>query len=629
MPLATMPPLYPRALLPLPVGRIHPTGWLASQLQLQAQSLTGHLDEIWPDIRDSGWIGGQAEGWERAPYWLDGLIPLAWSLNDAGLQAKAHRWLDHILTHAQPDGWLGPVQSGGYDAHDPWPVFVMLKAMTQYHEATGDGRVPGAMLRFCHCLQEQLRAVPLFVWGRSRWADLVLSIHWLYERTGEGWLLRLAAEVADQGYCWRDHFAHFQWRRKLHRHDCHQSTHVVNNAMAIKQPGVWWRQSGQAADRDAAEQILAMLDRYHGMVTGVFTGDEHYAGRNPSQGTELCAVVEMMFSLEVLLSIHGEPALADRLERIAYNALPGTFSPDMWTHQYDQQVNQVCCAAVDEPLWTNNGGRANLYGLEPNYGCCTANLHQGWPKLAAHLWMETPAGGLAAVAWAPCDIDAGNGRHVRVETDYPFRERIHLQVRAEGNLPLLLRIPAWATGACVEVAGEAPEETRPGTFHRLERRWHGTTEVTLTLPMAVRAWRGQHESLALLRGPLVFSLDPGEDWRQVAGQPPHADYEVHPTGPWNYALETDPDRVTSQVAVTERPVGPQPFSLAGAPLQLQVPGRRLPEWGMERPNAAQAPPPSPVRSEARSEELTLVPYGCTCLRVTEFPVLAATAITAP
>jgi len=119
------------ALEPLPLGEIKPTGWLKTQLRIQADGLTGHLDEFWPDIKDSGWIGGAAEGWERGPYWLDGAIPLAFALDDAGLKAKVTRWMDYIVTHQAEDGWLGPRQSKGYNKADPWPGFVMLKAMTQ------------------------------------------------------------------------------------------------------------------------------------------------------------------------------------------------------------------------------------------------------------------------------------------------------------------------------------------------------------------------------------------------------------------------------------------------------------------------------------------------------------------
>ena len=68
---------------------------------------------------------------------------------------------------------------------------------------------------------------------------------------------------------------------------------------------------------------------------------------------------------------------------------------------------------------------SNLYGLEPNFGCCTANFHQGWPKFASHLWMKTPDGGLAVVAYAPCVVETkiqGKPVKLEVKTDYPFRD---------------------------------------------------------------------------------------------------------------------------------------------------------------------------------------------------------------
>ena len=96
------------AFRPLPLGSIHPEGWLARQLRIQADGIHGHLDEFWPDVKDSRWFGGQAEGWERAPYWLDGLVPLAYLLDDAMLKEKARRYVGFILDHQEEDGWLGP-----------------------------------------------------------------------------------------------------------------------------------------------------------------------------------------------------------------------------------------------------------------------------------------------------------------------------------------------------------------------------------------------------------------------------------------------------------------------------------------------------------------------------------------
>ena len=189
----------------------------------------------------------------------------------------------------------------------------------------------------------------------------------------------------------------------------------------------------------------------------MFSCDEHLAGRDPSQGSELCTVVEYMYSLEQALAILGEPALGDRLETLAFNALPGTFTDDMWAHQYNQEPNQVECSLHHKP-WTTDGPESNLFGLEPNFGCCTANFHQGWPKFAASLFMSSNDNGLVAAVYAPCEVKTvvrGVDVHIVEETEYPFRETIRLTVNPATPLsfPLHLRIPAWATGATIAVNG--------------------------------------------------------------------------------------------------------------------------------------------------------------------------------
>ncbi|MGH9694004.1 MAG: beta-L-arabinofuranosidase domain-containing protein, partial [Bryobacteraceae bacterium] len=351
---------------------------------------------------------------------------------------KAKQWVDWTLTHQRPDGQIGPLRND-----DWWPRMVMLKVLTQYQEVSGDPRVIPVMRKYFAYELRELPDRPLRDWGKYRWQDNVYSVLWLYNRTGDRSLLELAKLLHQQGYDWEAQFANFKYTSKetsarlgLKEHspipDAAMQTHGVNNAMALKVAPLWWLLSGNASDRDELDHQLAMLDKFHGLPNGMFSGDEHFAGTDPSQGIELCAVVETMFSFEHAFAILGASRIADRLEKVAYNALPGTLSNDMWSHQYDQQPNQIACTRAHRQ-WSTNGPDSNLFGLEPNFGCCTANLHQGWPKLLSSLWMATPDGGLVTAVYAPSRVHTklnGVGVVIDEETEYPFRGTVQFTVHA-------------------------------------------------------------------------------------------------------------------------------------------------------------------------------------------------------
>ncbi|MCX8037672.1 MAG: glycoside hydrolase family 127 protein [Candidatus Sumerlaeia bacterium] len=620
-------PLAQSAFVPLPLGSVKPRGWLRDQLVIQAHGLTGHLDEFWPSLAKSEWRGIEGgEAWERGPYYLDGLLPLAYVLDDPRLKDKVRPWMEWMLSSGQPNGWFGPAKN-----KDRWPLAVAMKVLTQYYEATGDERALSILKNYFRYLLDNPPDWPDKDWRGVRAGENVVSAFWLYNRTGDRNIIKVADSIRKNSFRWVDYFLNFPFPAEVLEKGykpAHPS-HVVNISMAIKYPGLCYMQCHEDPHKEAVYKAFENLDKHHGQVAGRFAGDEHLSGRKPTQGTELCGVVEYMFSLENLIGMFGDPAFSDRLEMLAYNALPGTCTPDFWAHQYDQQANQVLCT-VAKRNWRTNGPQSNIYGLEPNYGCCTANMHQGWPKLVAHLWMATHDQGLAAVAYGPSEVKAkvADGAEVTIieETDYPFAGTLRFLVfaRKPAKFPLHLRIPTWAEGATVKIGGQT-QDCAAGTYVKLDREWKSGDVIELILPMRLRVETRWNDAAAIYRGPLVFSLKIGERFEKIKSYHetlPVADWEVFPTTPWNYGLILDRENPEKSLAVEQRKVGKVPFANDAPPVVLRAKGRQIPEWTLVD-NSAGDTPKSPAVSNEPTVDLELIPYGNTRLRITEFPVIAA------
>jgi len=166
---------------------------------------------------------------------------------------------------------------------------------------------------------------------------------------------------------------------------------------------------------------------------------------------------------------------------------------------------------------------------------------------------------LVAALYAPCEVKTkvrGTTVHLTEETDYPFRDTIAITVRPEHvmEFAILLRIPAWADKASVEVNGKKFSTVmKPGTFAEVRRSWEPGDRVVLKLPMHPRVSRWFQNSVAVERGPLVFSLDPGQSWVKLRDRGMTADWQVFPTRGWNYGLAVDESSAAS-LQVIEKPL---------------------------------------------------------------------------
>lgn len=601
-------------------SELKPAGWLRRQLEVQANGLSGNLDKVWPDIRDSRWIGGNCDGWERVPYWLDGFIPLAYLLDDDDMISRARRYVDAILDGQCEDGWLCPCTVEERAKYDMWALFLIDKVLMLYYDCSGDDRVPSAVYRSLKNLKSHIEQYPVFAWAHARWFECLIPIFRIYEIYPEEWLLDLARLLRSQGMNYEQLYG--DWKYEQPRNEWLFESHVVNQGMAIKEGGLASLLDGDEADDSFSEFMLDKLFTYHGTAVGHFTGDECLSGDSPIQGTELCGVVEAMYSYEVLYSITGNPIWADRLEKLAFNAFPATVSPDMWTHQYDQLVNQVACVnlAGGNNIFRTNSGESHLFGLEPNFGCCTANFNQGWPKFAMSTFMRSNDG-IVTAAIAPAKLSAEiNGVHVTVESEtlYPFGDSVNYIVTADGKCDFTfgIRIPSCAVSAKLD-----GEEAEPGAVVTLKRTWSGTSVIRLEMEFGVKYVSRPRSMFALERGPLVYSLAIGEEWTKyeftrnnVERRFPYCDWEIRPTTDWQYAFAKGDVVVHDSGEVSD-----VPFDTANPPVTLDVPVVPI-NWGyLEGYNMIANPVPASVKPTGETRTMKFIPYGSTTLRLTEIP----------
>jgi len=622
-------PLAPSPLIKLPIGAIKPEGWLRRQLELQADGFSGHLTEISSFLKKEGnaWLSADGQGespWEEMPYWLKGFGDTGYVLGDQRIIDEARVWIEGMLNSRKPDGWFGPVanETGSRDTKnvpDLWPNMVALNALQSYYEYAGDTRVLELMQDYFKwelVVPDEKFLEPF--WQQQRASDNLASVYWLYNRTGQEFLLQLGEKIKRNMANWTETVP---------------SWHNVNIAQCFRAPAVYFQQAKDPYFLQATERNYTVVWGTYGQFPGgMFGGDENCRRGyyDPRQGIETCASVEFMLSCEMLLKISGELIWADRCEDVAFNTFPPALTADLKALHYLVSANVCQLDSKNKAPGIENGGEMLSYNPY-SYRCCQHNVAHGWPYFAEHLWMATPDNGLAAVFYAAGQVTArvGNGQRVtwKQQTRYPFEDaiRMTLSTPEPAQFPLYLRVPGWCEAPTLQVNGKkTPIHAEPRTFIVIDRKWKDGDTVDLVLPMEMklRYWTRNGNSVSLDRGPLTYSLKIGEKYVRYGGTDKWPALEVYPTTPWNYGLVLDAGKpLREQFAVHERgwPKDNQPFETDGAPIEIKAKAERILNWQPDQLGLIGTLQPSPVKSDQPVEVVTLIPMGAARLRISAFP----------
>ena len=627
--ISNRPPLRPSAFVKLPVGSITLGGWLRGQLRLEADGMTGHLQEIspWCDFNTSAWTdpAGQGKhGWEELPYWLKGYGDLGYVLKDEQIIAQARKWIEAILATQDESGWFGPrelLNSRECDGHaDLWPNMLALNVLQSWYEYGHDERVIPFMMRYFkwelnYPDKDFLRGY----WPPIRAGDNLESVYWLYNRTGEAWLLDLAKKIHAHSANWTAGVANL---------------HNVNFAQGFREPAEYWQQANDdntylhATEHDYDQ----VMDEWGQVPGGGFGADENARKGyiDPRQGFETCGIVEYMHSFEMLMKITGNPVWIDRCEDLAFNSLPAALTPDLKGLHYLTCPNQVSLDRNDKSPGVQNGGTMFSYSPREVYRCCQHNVAMGWPYYAEGLWLATPDNGLCASLYCASTVTAkvGDGTEVKISatTAYPFSDTIELKISLPKavEFPIYFRVPHWCEAPELKINDRSADvQARSDSFIVATRRWNNDDRVTLRLPMklSLRVWHKNHDSVSVDRGPLTFALQIGEKWQRYGGSDQWPDSEVLPTTPWNYALVLDEKNPAASFEVVQRdPSVGHPFSPLTVPIRLTARAKRIEQWATDSKGLIEPLQQSPVKSAAPIETVTLIPMGAARLRISAFPV---------
>ncbi|KAG6917303.1 hypothetical protein DXG01_003144 [Tephrocybe rancida] len=682
-----LPPLYQR----LPTGSIKPAGWALDQARIQADGLAGHLRDFDSYVNGSIWVEGgsieYSDMHEAAPYWFNGQVALAFQLQDQRLIGHVRSFLDWTLAHQGSDGWIGP-EPFVANATIPrlvWPRYLMLLGLIQYAEAdtTQTTRIVDAMHRFValanNIWKTGQQGVPSmgfqFDYQYVRWEELVYVLQWLYDnapRGQEALLLETMQLVRNQGFSWKEHWYTDADFPKVPVTSFTQETHGVNNAEALKSEALAWRFTGDATDKQSTFDRLDLIYGYHGRASGedfhlrrvfpqiyvttpgTFAADEHLAGLDPSRGTELCAVVEQIFSLATIYQTFGNNSVADRIEKLAYNALPAGIMHDWWSHQYDQEVNQIWAQTMDPLPWGNNGPNSNVFGFEPNYPCCTVNHPQAYPKFWAHSFFanhtsNTLIHALLGPASFSGTLGTSNSVNVVVDSLYPFGSTLRYTVTATRPFTFAVRVPSWAQNSLstISVDGKKAVSLTPGSDSlQLVKITGKTATIQFSLHAPVQIESRFNGAVAVTRGALNYAVEISYNTTTAPGlrsvQALNDVKRLFPSAPAQYLTATDPTTQDNTLLPTsEWRVAIDPSTIAvhdtsstlaklpyyvwapdNSPVTMTALACQI-TWGLAS-GTASAPPVSPNKCVGPVFTAKLVPFASAKLRLGEIPTMQVT-----
>ena len=656
----------------IPLRSIRPSGWLQDFLERQANGLTGNVAvsgypygyKFWGS-QDDDTQGSYASWWsyEQTGYWIDGALKCGYLVGDSPLYEQALDEIDFAIDHAAGDGFIGP---DSLREKDRWPHAVFFRAVLAQYEITRDARYIDALIRHYRSTPHPMG------WDRDVTGVEILLL--LYQETGKADLLEMAETLYAR---FNEQWPESDCSIPTLLSDERPTEHGVTFNEETKLAAMMYCATGREEYLQAAIHGYEKVDHYALLADGLHSCSEHIQGRDARDLHEICDITDHTWALAYLLQATGDARYADRIEQVIFNALPGSITKDFRALQYMSCTNQVVATNSSNHNLFMRGLNWMSYRPDHEVQCCPGNLHRAMPNFISKMWMQTTEGGIVAALYGPGVLQTTAGAEetpvtLTARTRYPYEQSIEFAIEPQSavTFPFSVRIPAWCSHARLTLNNEPLQtELQSGRFFRVERLWQPGDVLRLELPFELALDTWPRNGVSLRYGPLTLSLHIparaeieidnsttrqrqatlGDQYapRALVVKEDFPAWNLYPDGPWNYALCIDEESL-KDLKVEWNQDCIDPLDAANPPLRVRAKARRVRGWRVIRSkrirqsghwtengaftrglravegNFQFTPPlPAPEKLAAKLndkiEEIELIPYGATLLRITVFP----------
>ena len=639
----------------LPLGAITARGWLQEQLQRNKEGIGGHLDELEPDllgtplinyntikahpflgdpanpIYAAGW-GGELSG----KYWT-GLIQLAYTLNDPELIEKATNWVEGVLKHQEPDGYLGsfaPDNDRTVD-YNPWSASWCYRALLSFYEATERQDVLDTVHRAC-------------LWFCENWKDhktdyagpyIIEPMIVTYAYTGDERLVKFCEDWLawlEDNSIWPNSVSQL-----LSDELPYISMHAAAYGEDVKNPGMIYCATGEEKLLQASiNGVKKAIDRIVQTTGGPSSSSEFLSPKGATQETEYCDFATYNRTYSWMTVFTGEATWGDEIERCMFNGAEGARKKDEKGIAYFSSPNQL--QATKESCIYGDWSEYGVYAPCFHVACCPTQAVCIIPEFIRSMAMIDEKEDLYLYCYGPAEVKAPKLDFI-MDTLYPFRDTITLNITRSENAALNIRLPEWCKAPSVSVNGKAVTLIPDGKgFARIDAVLAEGDVVVLHFPMEIKLVKvdDSHSAskfpISIERGPLVYALPIPVNWIEYPGNPitplpegwawyqayPIIDtarygdvFTAHYSASWLKAIDETltPDMIK---VVEHEPTG---YVWEEPPVTLEVPLYHAKySYMFLSPKMSEAFE-VPLKVQGEAEMCKMVPHGCTNLRITYLP----------